>query len=1136
MNSTEENVQSLFGSHQPLSGATSSPGIISSASSTMPQPWGTSGRFSVSPLPVIISFLSSLSPAYVPECKRQLSTTPTSYDTGKPIKESWEGKANDVLHKVKLASTVASCWVPPLQAVCDVVVTLCSSFGLAHELGSVLTVAGKRSEKNPQPAPAVSRAALATLALVTMDNLASVSAVPAPGERGSPQKPIRVPDSETLSKIGQAGYPADAFYLQNNSFHHNSTIPGISFKGHYDGGCHTISDLRTCLFTDIERHGVVSNLRVANAHINGDGQNLGVVACVMVSYASARDIQVEHAFIESRGVGSDKQSATVGIITGLQQKGAMISGVDLQSCSVLSYGDFVSTGVVGGLVIGELKVAKVLESHVMTLGREAHGGIGAGELQGVIEDLGATDSVVATGGIDADAAIGAGYLHSGGKIKSLSTKNCHAITVGDKSDAGIGGGLVVGRLEQLTIAHSYAETNGTNAQAGLGGGQVGYGDIGEQGVVDTMVCVASEVATWGEGSSGGIAAGSLNGNVHQVTSVGCRVDTSGNNTSAGIGAGVNHGQIINIISVNDTVRSTKASDSLGAGDNQGIVERVSSSASQINGVEQSDKPPALEGLCLGADPRFVVSNCTIHPSPLAGAHSNCTSVPIVTQCGSPWQPIAISDATTLNNIGRSADYPADGHYVQTDDLDGTEFSNPSLVFTGHYDGQNHIIRGLRSCLINDLRGTLRNLQLIDARIVSDGDHAAVVACKMTDAALAENIRINNCQVTTHGQQTMAGIISARRVGDHNRVARVEVYHSAVETHGDRSHAGVIAGLCDGVTEQVAIHHSRVKTRGNGAIAGLGGGEAKGRLSQFSTTCSGVETHGHGAIAGIGAGTFIDGRLGPMTVIRSNVSTTGTTAIAGIGVGELHWTGQALDINALSSRVHTSGGGSSAGVGVGSINAYGESVRVIAAECQVLTEGAGANAGIGVGTINALTRYWLDVTSLNNTVQARDQSSRASIHGTLFNGSEASAVGSTTINTRVNDSMYDDRPLAENISNTFCARADPRLVYPDCQINRTALPGNCVPLRFASLVALNGISPSGVCSPPPLLAMAATSSPLVVSGLSTGALIGIGLGATVFLLGAAALTGWCCRPSRQVSTEEHNGDDQDILFLNADDSL
>ena len=460
------------------------------------------------------------------------------------------------------------------------------------------------------------------------------------------------------------------------------------------------------------------------------------------------------------------------------------------------------------------------------------------------------------------------------------------------------------------------------------------------------------------------------------------------------------------------------------------------------------------------------------------------------------------------------------------------------MFTGHYDGQSHIIRGLRSCLINDLRGTLRNLQLTDARISSDGDHAAVVVCKMTDAALVENILINNCQVTTHGQQTMAGIVSAQRIGEHNRVARVEVHHSEVETHGDRSDAGVIAGRCEGVTEQVAIHRSQVKTRGDGATAGLGGGRASGRFSQFTTTCSGVETNGHGAIAGIGAGVFVDGRLGPMTVIRSNVSTTGTAAPAGIGVGELHWTGQALDINALFSRVHTSGAGSSAGVGVGCVSANGESVRVIAAECQVLTEGADSNAGIGVGTIDKSTGHRLDVTSLNNSVQARGQSSHASIHGNLYDGAEASAISSTTLNTRVNNNIYGDRPPAKSINNTFCAQADPRLVYPDCQINRTAMPNNCIPLRVASLVSLNSISPSGVSSPPPLLSMATTSPPFVVSGLSTGASIGIGVGATVILLGAAALT-WCCLRSRRLSPEEHDsqgfGDHGDLILYD-DDSL
>ena len=58
---------------------------------------------------------------------------------------------------------------------------------------------------------------------------------------------------------------------------------------------------------------------------------------------------------------------------------------------------------------------------------------------------------------------------------------------------------------------------------------------------------------------------------------------------------------------------------------------------------------------------------------------------------------------------------------------------------------------------------------------------------------------------------------------------------------------------------------------------------------------------------------------------------------------------------------------------------------------------------------------------------------------------------------------------------------------------------------------------------------------VSTGVVGGALTGIGLGATAFLLGAAALTGWCYLRSRRVSPKEHNSDDRDVLFY-GDDSL
>ena len=54
--------------------------------------------------------------------------------------------------------------------------------------------------------------AAAALIMVALDSLTTAAATPAAGERGSAQNPIPVPDRETLSKIGQNGYPTYAYY------------------------------------------------------------------------------------------------------------------------------------------------------------------------------------------------------------------------------------------------------------------------------------------------------------------------------------------------------------------------------------------------------------------------------------------------------------------------------------------------------------------------------------------------------------------------------------------------------------------------------------------------------------------------------------------------------------------------------------------------------------------------------------------------------------------------------------------------------------------------------------------------------------------------------------------------------------
>ncbi|WP_157673989.1 hypothetical protein [Endozoicomonas ascidiicola] len=65
--------------------------------------------------------------------------------------------------------------------------------------------------------------------------------------------------------------------------------------------------------------------------------------------------------------------------------------------------------------------------------------------------------------------------------------------------------------------------------------------------------------------------------------------------------------------------------------------------------------------------------------------------------------IEINDTQTLGKIGQDNDYPLDGHFQQTADINATEHHQPignnSHPFTGQYDGQCHTISGLSDCFV-----------------------------------------------------------------------------------------------------------------------------------------------------------------------------------------------------------------------------------------------------------------------------------------------------------------------------------------------------------------------------------------------------------------------------------------------------
>ena len=1031
------------------------------------------GRHAVSLLPMVTAFFSSLSPGYTP-----ISSAPVAFAASDSTRHpDWSETTAGIANQLKLASNIAASWLPQLRVVSEAVTAVCSSISLANDFSRVIDK--KDDHKPPNDSQSSNRGAkAAAFTLLAMDTLSCAAATN--GERGSAQNPITVPDSTTLSQIGQTDYPTDAYYLQTQSFSHNRTEPGVAFGGHYDGGCHTITNLNTCLFSNLEPYANVRNLRLSNGTIDGNRQYLAVLACEMAPHARSSNIRVEHSRVTNRRAGTSGEPTATGVITGHQHRAAQMLGSELHNCAVISSQPHALTGALGGLIDGVVKDAIITHSHVKSAGSSSPTGIGAGQLNG--------------------------------HINGLAVFKSQANTTGRSAVAGIGAGLVMGSLEQLTVAKCQVYTTGKQAHAGIGAGQTGDRNNLNYGFVDDLISVDSQVNTTGSEAATAIAVGQLNGENNKVISVRSSAKATGHNADASVGQGDdthNTGESRNQVIVNSTVDSEYGIASLGLG----TVRRITSFNNKIifidriklnkkimvnntlivndtfvvNGTKEENKEIILTkkitiidaglnnnvstvdsaNLCRHADPRLVHPNCTV-TSPLL--NHNCSSSPLDKLNSTFRIPIEINDTETLNRIGQSADYPTHAHYLQTSNLNGSQFNNnTSLIFSGHYDGQNHVIEGLPACLFKHLRGTVRNLHLTRAQISADDQSAGVVACKMSDTSTIDNITVSDSQVATRGP-AMAGIICGERAGLANQITRVEVTNSSVSTQGNGAHAGVIAGQCHGQTHQATIHNSQASTDGYGACAGVGGGTVKGRLAEATFTCSRAATNGTEARAGIGAGAVSYGRVGPMTVIDGEVHTRGRRANAGTGAGDIELFGAVGDINVLKSNVLTEGKHAGAGIGAGNLEAlrFARSYGVRSIGCQVRSEGDQAHAGISIGSIDVgspsvkderLIDRIANFTSIDNTVTALGQRSHGSVHGVILDrgntGQKAQPVGSVVVNTRVSDGINNIRFLNQDSlkqnASTLCASADPRFVQPDCQISTDALAQNC-PLPPALLIA------------------------------------------------------------------------------------
>ena len=309
-------------------------------------------------------------------------------------------------------------------------------------------------------------------------------------------------------------------------------------------------------------------------------------------------------------------------------------------------------------------------------------------------------------------------------------------------------------------------------------------------------------------------------------------------------------------------------------------------------------------------------------------------------------PIEVADVQTLNKIGRDPNYPLDGRYRQSSDIDGGGLSQSigsrSLPFTGQYDGQRHTIYNLQRCLVQTMGngGRVDSLRFAGVNIHSTNT-TGVVACEILDNALASNIVVKDACVATSGDEKFAGIGAGYVRG---AVTNITVVNGTVTTFGTKAHAGISAGKLEGI---------------DSAVTGC-----------VSVNCK-VSTFGDWAKSGIGAGHVKNGTVTDTLAVDSEVLAEGEDAATGIGAGQVDHGGIVNRTTGVRSRAIASAGSSHVGIGVGEVIA-GTVNNTVAVRCLLRTSGIVAFAGIGAGYAH-VDRDWSKrsivdrTTSVNSTV-------------------------------------------------------------------------------------------------------------------------------------------------------------------------
>lgn len=211
-------------------------------------------------------------------------------------------------------------------------------------------------------------------------------------------------------------------------------------------------------------------------------------------------------------------------------------------------------------------------------------------------------------------------------------------------------------------------------------------------------------------------------------------------------------------------------------------------------------------------------------------------------------PIHISTITQLQAIGVDPDYPLNGHYLLTQDIDangvdfqpiGGDFETP-IPFTGIFDGQDYTIANLtidkpdlnRAGLFRYLAddAVVRNLHLESVTVTGGWFEVGALA------GTSENSTISNCSMTgvVSGGEAVGGLVG------------VSVNGSIIDSHvsGIVNGGATVGGLAGAAIGLVTDSYAHVTVTGEHVAGGLAGSSSGEIINSYATGAV-IATYGYG---------------------------------------------------------------------------------------------------------------------------------------------------------------------------------------------------------------------------------------------------------------------------------------------------